>query len=75
MFRPMFFELSMTRTFTHPSGDATPGQDDIRLTEQLVEASRIIGIPIRDHIVIASAAEAPDGRGFVSMSRERIVQF
>ncbi len=66
---------SIIMAHNHPSGDATPGQDDIRLTEQLVAASRIIGIPIRDHIVIAGAAEASGGRGFVSMSREGIVQF
>ena len=66
---------SIIMAHNHPSGDATPSRDDIRLTEQLAEASRIIGIPILDHIVLAGTAESPAGCGFVSMSRERLVQF
>ncbi|MEO0081473.1 MAG: DNA repair protein RadC [candidate division WOR-3 bacterium] len=37
----------------HPSGDPTPSEDDVRLTRRLVEAGRIIGIPLLDHIIIA----------------------
>jgi DNA repair protein RadC len=36
----------------HPSGDPTPSRDDIELTKRLIEAGKIIGIEIRDHIVI-----------------------
>lgn len=36
----------------HPSGDPKPSPDDRELTRQLVEAGRIVGIPILDHIII-----------------------
>jgi DNA repair protein RadC len=37
----------------HPSGDSTPSQPDIRLTRQIVEVARNLGIAVHDHIVIA----------------------
>lgn len=37
----------------HPSGDPTPSDDDIRLTRRLVEAGRVLGIRLRDHVIVA----------------------
>lgn len=39
----------------HPSGDPEPSAEDIRVTEQLREAGKILGIAIVDHIVVAAA--------------------
>lgn len=36
----------------HPSGDPTPSQTDIDTTKHLIEAGKILGIPVLDHIVI-----------------------
>lgn len=36
----------------HPSGDPTPSEHDIQSTRMLLEASRIVGIEIIDHIVV-----------------------
>ena len=36
----------------HPSGDPTPSEDDIRVTQRLCEAGRLLGISVLDHIVI-----------------------
>lgn len=36
----------------HPSGDATPSRDDIKSTKRLIEAGRLIGISLIDHIII-----------------------
>ena len=36
----------------HPSGDPTPSEDDIKITQQLIEASNLINIEILDHIII-----------------------
>ena len=36
----------------HPSGDPNPSQDDILLTNRLVEVGKILGIPVLDHIII-----------------------
>ena len=37
----------------HPSGDPTPSDQDIGVTERLESAAEIIGIPLIDHIVVA----------------------
>lgn len=36
----------------HPSGDPSPSPDDLKVTEILVEAGRIIGIKVLDHVII-----------------------
>lgn len=36
----------------HPSGTVTPSQKDISLTQQLVAAGQLLGISLRDHIVV-----------------------
>jgi DNA repair protein RadC len=38
----------------HPSGNPEPSQDDIAITKQLIEAGKIIGITVHDHIIIAA---------------------
>ena len=49
----------------HPSGDATPSKDDIETTRVLLEASRIMEITLRDHIVIGT--ENTPGPAWVSI--------
>ena len=36
----------------HPSGDATPSRQDIELTKHISDISKIINIPLVDHIII-----------------------
>lgn len=36
----------------HPSGDPTPSQEDLEVTRRLVEAGRLLGIEVLDHIVV-----------------------
>lgn len=36
----------------HPSGDAEPSAEDLAVTRRLIEAGRILGIPVLDHVVI-----------------------
>lgn len=36
----------------HPSGDPTPSPDDIRVTEQIVQAGKLLDIEVLDHLVI-----------------------
>lgn len=36
----------------HPSGDPTPSKDDLEVTRRLLDAGRIIGIDVLDHIII-----------------------
>lgn len=37
----------------HPSGDPTPSREDIKATESLLSASKMIGVALQDHIVVA----------------------
>ncbi len=53
----------------HPSGDATPSEEDIAMTKSLLEASKVLGIPLRDHVVIGT--ENSPGPAYASI-RERI---
>lgn len=36
----------------HPSGDPTPSRTDIQMTGRLAAASELVGIPLKDHIII-----------------------
>ncbi|HWQ80656.1 MAG TPA: DNA repair protein RadC [Ignavibacteria bacterium] len=36
----------------HPSGDANPSEDDIKISKRLSESGRILGIELIDHIII-----------------------
>lgn len=37
----------------HPSGDATPSGDDVRVTTRLARAGEVVGIDLLDHLVVA----------------------
>lgn len=50
----------------HPSGDPTPSEEDIQVTKRLVEAGKMIGIDLLDHIVIGD-------RKFVSLKEQGYV--
>ena len=47
----------------HPSGDPTPSDDDRITTKRLVEAGKLLGIPVIDHIIIGDGV-------YVSMKKE-----
>ncbi|HRA86906.1 MAG TPA: DNA repair protein RadC [Planctomycetaceae bacterium] len=37
----------------HPSGDPTPSDQDISVTERLEQTAEVVGIPVIDHIIVA----------------------
>ncbi len=39
----------------HPSMNPEPSREDIRITRQLVEAGKLMGVPVHDHLIIAGA--------------------
>jgi len=41
----------------HPSGDPTPSQADIQMTDAIRDAADVLGIVIHDHLVIGKAKE------------------
>lgn len=43
---------SIILAHNHPSGDPTPSQEDIQMTQRVADAGNIIGIKVLDHIII-----------------------
>ena len=36
----------------HPSGNPEPSREDVAVTRQLVEAGKVMGIPVHDHLIL-----------------------
>ena len=47
---------SVVVAHNHPSGDPTPSDADLLLTSRLVEAGRLVGIPVLDHLIVSRGA-------------------
>jgi DNA repair protein RadC len=43
---------SIVLVHNHPSGDPSPSSEDIRVTRQIIEAGKIIGITLVDHVIV-----------------------
>lgn len=54
----------------HPSGDPAPSKADLDMTRRLVDAGRIIGIVVCDHVVIGTPENDPTGRGRFSFAEQ-----
>lgn len=54
----------------HPSGNPNPGPKDFERTRELVAVSRVVGIGLRDHLVLG-APESEGGKGYVSIRGRR----
>ena len=56
VFRAAIIEpaASILLLHNHPSGNPEPSSEDLQITRQLTESSKIIGIPVHDHIIIAA---------------------
>jgi DNA repair protein RadC len=39
----------------HPSGDPTPSADDRAVTHQLVEAGKVLDLPVYDHVIVGAS--------------------
>lgn len=65
VFRPALREsaAALVLVHNHPSGDPTPSREDRDITERLMRAGEILGIPVLDHVVVAE-------RGFCSLREE-----
>ncbi|MEX1138927.1 MAG: JAB domain-containing protein [Bacteroidota bacterium] len=51
----------------HPSGNIEPSQEDLAVTKQLVEAGKILGVPLHDHIITAG------GTTFTSLAKRGLM--
>lgn len=43
---------SVVIAHNHPSGDASPSKADIMATQQLAAAGQILGVRMRDHLIV-----------------------
>lgn len=50
----------------HPSGDPTPSKEDVIVTRRVMEAGKLIGIELLDHIIIGNNC-------YISMKEEDII--
>ncbi len=56
---------SIVLAHNHPSGDPSPSAEDVALTRQVLDAGKMLGIGVLDHVVIARG-------GFVSMKDRKL---
>lgn len=56
VFRPAIRDAanSIIAVHNHPSGDPTPSDQDISVTERLEQTAEVVGIPLIDHIVVGA---------------------
>jgi DNA repair protein RadC len=45
--------MSVVLAHNHPSNDPEPSEDDLTMTKRLIEAGKILGIEVLDHIIVA----------------------
>lgn len=46
---------SIVIAHNHPSGNLTPSDDDIAITNRMIQAGKILGIKVQDHIIFSTA--------------------
>lgn len=51
MSAPAFLPSVVTR---NPSGDPTPSPEDRAITRKLVEAGKVLDLPVYDHVIIGA---------------------
>lgn len=64
---------SVILAHNHPSGDPTPSKEDIDITRRLIEAAKILGIRVIDHIICGQPSDMTPG--YVSLREKNLVAF
>jgi DNA repair protein RadC len=77
VFRPAIIDASaqIIVVHNHPSGDPSPSAADIRITKKLIEAGKIIEIPVIDHVIIGRPNIEKANSGWFSMRESGLVEF
>ena len=57
--------VSIILMHNHPSGDCTPSREDVDVTKKLVEAGKLIGISVLDHIIIGDNFSSLKDKGYI----------
>jgi len=76
VFRPAFMDAAahIVVAHNHPSGDPAPSAQDIKITNKLIEAGKLLEIGVLDHVIIGRPLE---GRTdfFLSLRESGMVTF
>jgi DNA repair protein RadC len=62
----MHSAASVVLAHNHPSGDPEPSEDDITITKRLIEAGKILGVEVIDHIIVGK-------NGFFSFKEKGLI--
>ena len=57
--------VSIIVMHNHPSGDSTPSREDIEVTKRLVEAGKIVGVEVLDHIIVGDRYSSLKEKGYL----------
>jgi DNA repair protein RadC len=57
--------VSIIVMHNHPSGDCTASREDIEVTKRLVEAGKIVGVEVLDHIIIGDTYSSLKEKSYV----------
>lgn len=47
---------SIIMAHNHPSGDTEPSAADYELTRRMIQAGKLLGIPVLDHVIVTDSA-------------------
>ena len=64
---------SVILAHNHSSGDPMPSKEDCDITRRLIEAARILGIRVVDHLIVGRPS--PSTPGYVSLREKNLVSF
>lgn len=57
--------VSIILIHNHPSGECKPSREDINVTKRLVEAGRIVGVDVLDHIIVGESYCSLKEKGYL----------
>ena len=57
--------VSIIVLHNHPSGDTKPSREDIEVTKRIVEAGKILGVQVLDHIIVGDSYTSLKEKGYV----------
>jgi DNA repair protein RadC len=57
---------SLVVAHNHPSGDPVPSAADVRVTRLLLDAGKLLEIPVLDHVIVGDSKADPLARGVYS---------
>jgi DNA repair protein RadC len=58
---------SLIFAHNHPSGDPTPSHEDVQVTNRLVECGALLGIDVKDHVIIG-------GDNWISLAERGLIE-